>query len=52
MDLAEILELDGDVPGTARAIEEAVRLYGLKGNMVARALARSRLETLVLDPAH
>jgi DNA-binding SARP family transcriptional activator/tetratricopeptide (TPR) repeat protein len=46
MDLAEILRLAG-CPGEAGpAVEEAIRLYEQKGNVVAAAKARAQLEAL------
>jgi len=43
MDLAEILELDGDRQGMTAMVEEAIRLYELKGNVLSAVQARSRL---------
>jgi DNA-binding SARP family transcriptional activator/tetratricopeptide (TPR) repeat protein len=47
MDLAEILELAGDLPSATAAVEDAVRLYELKGNVLLAAQSRSKLETRV-----
>jgi predicted ATPase/DNA-binding SARP family transcriptional activator len=47
MDLSEILGLAGDLEASAAALEEAVRFYELKGNLLAAARARSRLEAHV-----
>ena len=47
MDLSEILGLAGDLEASAAALEEAVRFYELKGNVLAAARARSRLEAHV-----
>ncbi|MGZ4414456.1 MAG: AAA family ATPase [Gaiellaceae bacterium] len=45
MDLAEVLRLARRSKEAARALEEAVRLYEQKGNIVSAAKARSLLET-------
>jgi tetratricopeptide (TPR) repeat protein len=44
MDLAEILNLAGDIEAAASAVEEAIRFYDLKGNVLAADRARSELE--------
>jgi ATP/maltotriose-dependent transcriptional regulator MalT len=47
MDLAEVLEIDGDLRGMTAAVEDAIALYELKGNVLAAGQARSRLQALV-----
>jgi tetratricopeptide (TPR) repeat protein len=44
MDLAEVLEVAGNAKDAAIAVEEAVRFYDLKGNVLAADRARSQLE--------
>jgi DNA-binding SARP family transcriptional activator len=44
MDLAEILRLAGRLEEAARSLEESVRLYEQKGNVVAAARARALLD--------
>jgi tetratricopeptide (TPR) repeat protein len=46
MDLAEVLRLTGRSGEVAPAIEEAIRLYDAKGNVVAAAAARRQLGAL------
>jgi hypothetical protein len=46
MDLAEILLLAGRPGEVGPAVEEAIRLYEQKGNVVAAAKARTQLEAL------
>jgi DNA-binding SARP family transcriptional activator/tetratricopeptide (TPR) repeat protein len=46
MDLAEILELGGDLPGAATALEQAILLYERKGNVLVAAQARAKLGAL------
>jgi tetratricopeptide (TPR) repeat protein len=45
-DLAEVLELAGRREEAARALDEAIELYELKGNRLAIDVARGRLATL------
>jgi DNA-binding SARP family transcriptional activator/class 3 adenylate cyclase len=47
MDLAEVLSLAGKADAAATAVEDAIRFYELKGNKLAAARARSRLEAHV-----
>jgi tetratricopeptide (TPR) repeat protein len=42
LDLAEVLELSGDRHGAEKAIDEAIRVHELKGNLVGIELARER----------
>ena len=44
MDLAEVLRLAGRDDDAAHAVEEAISLYELKGNVLAAERARSLLE--------
>jgi tetratricopeptide (TPR) repeat protein len=44
MDLAEVLNLAGDTEAAAIAVEDAIRFYDLKGNVLAADRARSQLE--------
>jgi hypothetical protein len=44
MDLAEVLNLAGDVPAAEAAVEEAVHFYELKGNLFAAERARTRVK--------
>ena len=45
-DLAEVLRLAGKPQESASRLEEAMRLFELKGNIVAVAGAKARLEAL------
>ena len=45
-DLAEVLRLAGKPQESASRLEEAMRLFELKGNIVAFAGAKARLEAL------
>ena len=44
MDLGEVLDLANQRSAAAAAIEEAIRFYELKGNLLAASRARSVLE--------
>jgi ATP/maltotriose-dependent transcriptional regulator MalT len=44
MDLAEILRLAGRLEEAARSLEESVRLYEQKGNVLSAARARALLD--------
>jgi DNA-binding SARP family transcriptional activator/class 3 adenylate cyclase len=46
VDLAEVLEIAGDRTGAAAAVEQAVELYKLKGNVLAVDRARETLTML------
>jgi hypothetical protein len=46
MDLAEVYDVSGDREAAAAAVEEAVRYYELKGNVLAAERARSKLDAL------
>ena len=46
MDLAEVYDVSGDREAAAAAVEEAVRYYDLKGNVLAAERARSKLDEL------
>ena len=46
MDLAEILELEGDTSAAEEAIGDAIRLYELKGNELGADRARKMLAVL------
>ena len=50
MDLAEVLELAGRGDEARAAVEEALRLYEAKENLVAATRARARLATLPTAP--
>ncbi len=45
-DLAEVLELAGRIDEAARALEDAIKQYELKGNSLAAATCRDRLHAL------
>ena len=45
-DLAEVLELAGRMDEAARALEDAIEQYELKGNSLAAATCRERLDAL------
>jgi ATP/maltotriose-dependent transcriptional regulator MalT len=47
MDLAEVLRVAGRVPEAASAVEDAIRLHELKGNVLATDRARAVLQGLV-----
>ena len=49
--LAEVLELAGEPADAIPALEAAVRLYGLKGDVVSAGLARARLGELEAETA-
>jgi D-alanyl-D-alanine carboxypeptidase len=47
LDLAEVLEIAGDAVGATTAIQEAIRFYELKGNVLAAGRGHSLLEPQV-----
>jgi len=46
MNLGEVLDLAGDAEAAAAAVQDAIRLYERKGNVVSAARAHSQLEGL------
>ena len=46
LDLAAVLELDGQAPEAAAALSEGLELYERKGNLVSAERARARLDRL------
>ena len=47
VDLADICRLGDDLPSAVSALEEAIRLYARKGNVVSAAKARKLLEEVI-----
>jgi hypothetical protein len=49
MGLAEVHQLAHDPQAATAAVEEAIRFYELKGNVIAATQARALLQTLTIS---